>query len=168
MVHSGGNAPKEGAGMPAERQFRTAVRAELDVTCRAALTVPGMARMLVGLRLAEWGLDALVPDVCLIAAELVTNAVKSTPDREIRVRLMPERGSVLLGVWDASDEMPRVKPPVEASLPGIVPDLRALEPGHDDAGGRGLPIVAALASECRVSRTDPHGKWVWARVRTGK
>ncbi|WP_433231935.1 hypothetical protein [Actinomadura formosensis] len=94
--------------MPAERQFRTAVRAELDVTCLAALTVPGMARMLVGLRLTEWGLDALVPDP------------------------------------------------------------RALEPGHGDAGGRGLPIVAALASECRVSRTAPHGKWVWARVRTGK
>ena len=39
--------------------------------------------------------------------------------------------------------------------------------GHDDGiGGWGLPLVQALSSGCGVRDTEPHGKWVWAKVAT--
>jgi hypothetical protein len=59
--------------------------------------------------------------------------------------------TVLLAVGDSSDDMPVLRPITELSLEDVIPDARALEPGHD-AGtrGRGLPIVQALAAECPV------------------
>lgn len=139
--------------------------AGLDMTCVATRTTPGQVRTLVGFRLTEWGLLAIADDVQLVASELVTNALRSTPDREIRVRLTREPGSVLLGVWDSSDELPMARPMAEPSLDELVPDPRALEVGHDaGTGGRGLPIVEALSTRCGVDRTRPHGKWVWSRI----
>ncbi|MFA1546662.1 ATP-binding protein [Actinomadura chokoriensis] len=119
---------------------------DLELTFLAARTAPGQVRMQVELRLASWGLSALRDDVTLIASELVTNAVEYAPsEREIRVRFTRERRGVLLEVWDSSDAMPMRRSDEE----GI--------------GGRGLPIVEALAAECGVHPTEPHGKWVWAR-----
>ncbi|MFC4053528.1 ATP-binding protein [Actinomadura syzygii] len=102
--------------------------------------------MLVELRLDAWGLAVLRDDVKLIASELVTNAVLHTPEREIRARLTREACGVWLGVWDSSDVMP------------------VRRDDGDGLGGRGLPLVAALASECGAFRALPYGKWVWARV----
>ncbi|MEU8801127.1 ATP-binding protein [Spirillospora sp. NPDC048819] len=120
----------------------------LDVGFLAARTAPGQVRTLVELRLASWGLAVLRDDVTLIASELVTNAVQHAPsEREIRVRFTREARGVLLEVWDSCDGMPVRK--------------------HDTEGlsGRGLPIVEMLAAECGAYRTEPHGKWVWARCR---
>jgi hypothetical protein len=75
----------------------TIISGELDMACLAAWTAPGQVRTLVEFRLTEWGLARITDDVCLIATELVTNAVESTPDGEIRVRLTRERNAVLLG-----------------------------------------------------------------------
>ncbi|MFD0902196.1 ATP-binding protein [Actinomadura sediminis] len=97
--------------------------------------------------------------------QLVTNALRCTPDREIRVRLTREPGSVLLGVWDSSDELPIAKRTAESTLDDLVPDPLALDAGHGaGTGGRGLPIVEALSTRCGVDRTRPHGKWVWSRI----
>ncbi|WP_165967052.1 ATP-binding protein [Actinomadura sp. 7K507] len=142
---------------------------ELDTTFLAARTAPGQVRTLVEFRLAEWGLARLSGDMALIASELVTNAVEHTPDdREIRVRFTREPGAVLLAVWDSSDGRPVRKRPVRSVAGDAVPDAEALNPGHDDgSGGRGLTIVEALSTDCGVTRTDPAGKWVWARVADG-
>ncbi|MFI0410415.1 ATP-binding protein [Actinomadura sp. 3N508] len=136
--------------------------AGLGLRCMAARTVPGRVRTLVDLRLVSWGLDVLCDDVTLIASELVTNAIRHTPEQEIRVRFTREADGVLLAVWDASDVLPMRKRTAEAIAGDMSPDASALEMGHD--GGRGLPIVEMLSSECGVTVTDPEGKWVWARV----
>ncbi|MEV3923100.1 ATP-binding protein [Actinomadura coerulea] len=143
----------------------TANAGELDIRCLAARSTAGLVRTLAGFRLREWGLTGIAGDVYQVAGELVANAVEAALYREIRVRFVREVRTVMLAVWDSSDAMPVLRPIVELSLEDIVPDARALEPGHD-AGtrGRGLPIVQALAAECGVTRTEPHGKWVWARV----
>ncbi|MBE1530809.1 ATP-binding protein [Actinomadura algeriensis] len=116
----------------------------------------------MGFRVDEWGLRAIADEVSLIVTELVTNAVRSVPDSMIRVRFTREVGCVLLAVWDASDAMPVARPLV----PDVRPDPMALEPGHEE-GGRGLHLVRALASECGACKTEPSGKWVWAKVAAG-
>lgn len=138
---------------------------ELDMTFLAARTAPGQIRMQVELRLGSWGLAGLIDDVTLIASELVTNAVRYAAEQEVRVRFTREARGVLLAVWDAADGRPVRRRPLAATADDTVPDAAALDIGHDDGtGGRGLPIVEALASECGVALTQPHGKWVWARV----
>ncbi|MGW5415483.1 ATP-binding protein [Actinomadura geliboluensis] len=120
-----------------------------DMEFLAARTAVGQVRTLVGLRLASWGLSGSCDDVKLIASELVTNAVVH-PEGEgglIRVRFRREACGVLLEVWDSSDSMPVRKEDAEG------------------LGGRGLAIVEAVAAECGVWPTEPHGKWVWARYR---
>ncbi|GAA4231688.1 hypothetical protein GCM10022254_29580 [Actinomadura meridiana] len=135
---------------------------ELDMSLLAAPTAPGMMRSLMEFRLREWGMARNADDVYLVASELITNAVRSVPDREIRVRLVRECGAVVVGVWDPSDVMPVIRPLVEMTLDDVVPDARALDDGG--TGGLGLPIVQALSVECGVTRTEPFGKWVWAKV----
>ncbi|WP_179271805.1 ATP-binding protein [Actinomadura meyerae] len=119
------------------------------------------------LRLASWGLAWLADDMTLIASELVTNAVvHGACGGRIRVRLRLEPASVLLAVWDPSERSPVRKRPLEAVLGDAAPDAEALSPEREDGtGGRGVPIVQALADECGVAPTaDPVGKWVWARL----
>lgn len=138
---------------------------ELDMSLVAAKTAPGMMRTLIEFRLREWDVAGDAEDLYVVASELITNAVRTTPDREIRVRLVREDGAVVLGVWDSSEAMPVVRPIVEMALDDVVPDARALDAGHDaDMGGRGLALVQAISVECRVAKTEPCGKWVWAKV----
>lgn len=139
----------------------------LEIECRAARTVAGQARMQAGLRMADWGLggrqyDDLRADVLLTLAELVANAVTATPDGPIRIRLIPEESVILLGVWDASDAMPKLVPTYEPTLD----DLDLTPDNFDDNGGWGLPLVLALAAETGTTPTHPTGKWVWARFKT--
>lgn len=138
---------------------RTTVFEALDMTCLAAATVAADARQRIGLRLDAWGLTRSAADVQLVAAELIANACAATPDGRIRVRFTREKSSVLLGVWDASDLMPQVRPIQEPTIE----DLDLSEANFDRNGGWGLQLVQALACECGVRRTDPSGKWVWSR-----
>ncbi|WP_433326326.1 ATP-binding protein [Spirillospora sp. CA-294931] len=145
--------------------IETMVHDELDMTCLAARTAPAQVRTLLGFRLAEWGLDRIAHDVCLIASELIANAVDVTPEGQIRIRFTREPGAVMLSVWDSSDLRPIARPVEEWSLDDITPDPEALDEGHDDqTGGWGLPIVQALSSECGLQPTQPGGKWVWASL----
>lgn len=81
---------------------------QLDMKCLAARTVAADARQRIGLRLSAWGLARLSGDVQLVAAELIANACAATPEQEIVVRFCREAGSVLLAVWDASEQIPSV------------------------------------------------------------
>ncbi|SNS26034.1 Anti-sigma regulatory factor (Ser/Thr protein kinase) [Actinomadura meyerae] len=138
-----------------------------DVTFRAAPSVPARVRSLVELRLAEAGLAGISDDLTLIASELVANAVQYAPEPEIRVRLTREPGAVVLAVWDSSDTEPTPKRALEPTAEDVAPDAEALDPDHDaGTGGRGLPIVAAMADSYGVTPTEPRGKWVWARYAT--
>jgi two-component sensor histidine kinase len=136
------------------------IRNGLDVTCLAARTVAAEMRQRMEFRLAAWGLMHIAHDAFLIADELITNACAATPNGEIRIRFTREPQSVVLGVWDSSDEMPTVKAVVELTLN----DLDLSEENFDNNGGWGLPLVRALSCDCGVSKTNPRGKWVWARL----
>jgi Histidine kinase-like ATPase domain len=100
-------------------------------------------------------------NLVLVATELINNAVGETPDRQIRIRCSHEFNAriIWVGVWDSSDENPKV------AMPDLTPetlDLRAEK--FDDNGGWGLPIVQALSVGCGVEPTSGGGKWVWANV----
>jgi hypothetical protein len=85
----------------------------------------------------------------LVASELVGNAVLHTRAGsmdDLKVTWEVEPGAVVVRVADPSGELPRQR-------------------SADDAvtGGRGLAIVAAIASDWGVHRSSA-GKQVWARV----
>ncbi|MFB4305911.1 ATP-binding protein [Actinomadura sp. GTD37] len=100
-------------------------------------------------------------DVFLIASELIANAVAATPGEEIRYQCSRDTTGVLIAVWDASPEPPQARPIVELTL-----DTLDVSKKHwDDNGGRGLPLVAALAASCGHTPDPTGGKWVWARLK---
>lgn len=132
----------------------------LDMTCLAAPTLPAETRRRIDIRLAAWHLEHVGTDARLIAAELVTNACAATPVGEIRIRFVREPATLLLAVWDSSNEMPRVK-----QLVDLEPEDLDLSPENwDNNGGWGLPMVQAVAAECGITETPPRGKWIWARL----
>jgi anti-sigma regulatory factor (Ser/Thr protein kinase) len=65
----------------------------------------------------------------------------------VRLRLTGRVRGVQIEVWDASDEMPQMRPD---------------PPGTDEPGGRGLILVAALSSGWGAYRTEGGGKCVFA------
>jgi hypothetical protein len=147
---------------------RSPIRAPvpLDLTCNATPTVTGQVRLLIDCRLADWGLTAeryadLRANLHLIAAELLTNAVRETPDLHIRTHCVPDfdAGVIHFAVWDSSARKPTANMP-ELTLETL--DLR--EENFDNNGGWGLPLVAALAENCGITPTE-NGKWVWAGLK---
>jgi anti-sigma regulatory factor (Ser/Thr protein kinase) len=111
----------------------------------AGIVRHSIADDLVGHDVARGSID----DVVLVASELVVNAVQHTPatsadDLDVSWEIQPE--AVVVRVADPSRELP-VRQPAE---PGAI---------H----GRGLAIVAAIASDWGVERSAD-GKLVWARV----
>lgn len=91
-----------------------------------------------------------IDDAVLVASELVSNAVVHTPpdvsEMALDVRWQIDHDCVLISVVDPSPDLPRRRSTTA-----------------DDARGRGLSIVAALALDWGVRRTA-NGKQVWARV----
>ncbi len=106
-------------------------------------TAPRAARDLVSRTLLEWRLTAQIADACLVASELVTNAMIHA-GTDIDVTLAEHRGSVRIAVRDHSHD-----PPVE-------------QLGRSDEHGRGLVIVAELTSAWGVLPHPDGGKVVWA------
>lgn len=110
------------------------------------------ARLHARLVTCEWGFPAIAADCELIVAELVTNAIRhgastaTAADLPVRLRLTGRTRGVRIEVWDACDEMPQLRP----------------DPPSEEPGGRGLILVAALASRWGAYRTEGGGKCVWA------
>ncbi|WP_157963673.1 ATP-binding protein [Actinocorallia populi] len=125
---------------------------------RPAPDVPAAVRSLLRPRLASWRVAAdLAEDILLSAVELVSNACDAAPAAEVvfRARLDPGTRTVWIGAWDTCRGLPAARRPELA-----LEDIDALPDDHT-FGGWGLPLVAALAADCGVTRT-PGGKWVYA------
>lgn len=127
------------------------------------LTLPALtssvpeARRFVGAAVRARFTDALAEDAELCVTELVTNAVVHAAGESVEVTVEVEPDGVVVSVADDGDA------PVE----GLSPRLH-LDEGVDGAdaeatSGRGLAIVAVLATDWGVRRT-PSGNRVWARL----
>ncbi|MFD9433045.1 ATP-binding protein [Streptomyces sp. NPDC060002] len=117
-----------------------------------------LARRLAAHRLDAWGIpyDTYHHDVIvLIVAELAANAVRHghVPGRDFHLRLKAIAG-VRTARVEVTDTRAERMPPRPEALPA---------PGVEDAGGRGLLLVAGLATRGDWHlRTDGPGKTVWA------
>ncbi len=109
------------------------------------------ARKFVRLTLGCWEIDDYVP--CLVASELVTNAIRygSTADDNITLRLdLADDGALWLEVQDSTVEMPRVQ---QADL--------------SSESGRGLFVIEALTRHWGVRPlANNAGKVVFAVLTT--
>jgi anti-sigma regulatory factor (Ser/Thr protein kinase) len=111
------------------------------------------ARLHARLVVCEWGLAGLAGDAELIVSELVTNAVThgmravaAADPPPVRLRLARLPGGVQIEVWDSCDDMPQVR----------------CDPLGEETGGRGLVLVAALATRWGACRAPGGGKCVFA------
>ncbi|TDD35974.1 ATP-binding protein [Actinomadura sp. KC06] len=121
----------------------------------------GLARTLAASRLYNWDYSHILDDALLVISELVTNAVRQTPNEEIRVQVSRDGDGLIIAVWDGDPHYPRPKPRTTLTLE----DLDISEEAFDDNGGRGLHIVQAVCVRCGATRDPAGGKWVWARMR---
>ena len=136
--------------VPAPWQLQT--RLELAAQRTAAGVVRGHVRALA----CEWGLAGLAETAELLASEIVTNAVQASQRLSIRADLAivpvirlwvtSDGVSLIIHVWDASDQMPVIR-------------------GYsaDEENGRGLLLVAALGKDWGAYR-KAEGKVVWVMV----
>ncbi|MEO7980275.1 MAG: ATP-binding protein [Sporichthyaceae bacterium] len=107
-------------------------------------TAPRAARDLVSRTLLEWRLTQQIADACLVASELVTNAMIHA-GTDIDLTVAEHRRSIRIAVRDHSHD-----PPVEQ------------HGRRSDEDGRGLAIVAQLTSAWGVLPHPDGGKVVWA------
>ena len=117
-------------------------------------TLPGLeesaesARKLVRTALAAWHLEDLTDTAILLVSELVTNAVKHTSSRAIRVVITrPSERFVRIGVVDKARVLPELAKPGDDLL----------------TSGRGLLLVDALAERWGADLYR-WGKQVWAEL----
>ncbi|WP_131745891.1 ATP-binding protein [Frankia sp. Cppng1_Ct_nod] len=119
-------------------------RFDLPANARAA----GRARRLINELLTTWGREEDAEVARLLVSEVVTNAVRYTRSNDpLRVQVIAQSDRVRIAVGDGST---------------MRPVLRAVR--DDDESGRGMHLVAALASEWGVVDTladDSPGKHVW-------
>jgi Histidine kinase-like ATPase domain len=120
-------------------------------------TAPGVVRGHVRAVAFEWGLADLADTAELLASEIVTNAVQASQQRlriradlaavpVIRLWVTSDGVSMVIHVWDGSDEMPVLK---DVAL--------------DEENGRGLMLVAVLGKDWGCYRKT-EGKVVWVMV----
>jgi anti-sigma regulatory factor (Ser/Thr protein kinase) len=111
------------------------------------------ARGHVRLVAAEWDLAELADTAELLASELVSNAVQASGRLNtagppvVRLWVTSDGESLVIRVWDASDDMP----------------VRQ-EAGPGDDSGRGLMIIDALSVDWGSYRDPDGGKTVWATI----
>ncbi len=105
------------------------------------------ARLLVSAALNTWGIGRLTEAGTLIVSELVSNAIRHTPSRLIRV-----------SVRRVTDDLVRIGVTDKSHIP---PKRNAA--GDGDETGRGLVLVDALSRRwgCDEMRW---GKTVWAEL----
>lgn len=158
-----------------------------------ALSVPNdlravtVSRRTLRLILTLHGLIGLVDTAELVAAELMSNAVRHTRG-PADLRVCWSGGVLRIGAWDAGPEPPRPPCPLDfdldlgldACVPGEVEALGKLDMPGDPETGRGLAIVGACADAwgwepaVRCSGSGAHadsahgnGKYVWCELGAG-
>ena len=112
-------------------------------------TAVACARLHARNLLWEWGLDWLAPDVELLVAELMANAVTATVVRDeaaVRLRLSSDGTRVLIEVWDA-DPWPPI--PAERGGGGQARPSRGARARAAPGGGaeRALGLVSHQGTE---------------------
>jgi anti-sigma regulatory factor (Ser/Thr protein kinase) len=110
---------------------------------------PSSARRFVREAAARWALDGASLPLCVIASELVTNAILHGA-APIELTLHHQDGEVTIEVTDGDHRIDNVQ-------------LRAID--HTGPGGTGLHIVASLANRWGT-RQSSSGKAVWATMLT--
>jgi anti-sigma regulatory factor (Ser/Thr protein kinase) len=119
-------------------------------------TAPACARAHVRAVAREWGLPGLADTAELLASELVTNSVQAYERATLgadpaivpvaALRVLSDRLSLVIEVWDTCDEMP----------------VRQ-DAGPDEIGGRGLLLVETLGQDWGAYR-EAGGKVVWVLI----
>jgi anti-anti-sigma factor len=127
----------ESLGRPPSRRH-----AEIDLPAEPASGAAG--RRFVAETCDAWQLDDLRDDACLIASELVENAVRHGRSRA-QLRMELRHGVLTVAVRDDSPDRP------ERRTVGVAP-----------TGGRGVFLVDALARTWGYLPTWGGGKVVWA------
>lgn len=107
---------------------------------------PGEARRFIRNQLLTWSLDRVADDVVLLASEVVTNAIHHGRS-QIELGLARREGAIRVEVRDEG--------------PGL-PVRQAMS--NDALRGRGIGIVAALATRWGVDPIPGDGKTVWFEV----
>ncbi|MFK0160715.1 ATP-binding protein [Streptomyces sp. NPDC090493] len=113
------------------------------------------ARRLARQAMCAWGLDEHAETAALLISELVTNAIRHTPARRVRVIVTrPAPGWVRVAAVDKA--------------PSRLPHLRAVD--ADAESGRGLRLVDAFADRWGYDllgshpQRGPWGKSCWAEL----
>lgn len=149
-----GSVPLTGVYRPGggTRRESTPARKGLMFTAHSQASSPADAR-----RLAAAYLDAHCPGadaeaVQIVVSELVTNAVRHTPDGTWSLVLRLEEGQLILEITDDSPELPTPRP----------------NPPLDGRGGLGLGLVEKLSDHTAVAPTG-RGKTItaWWKLPTG-
>lgn len=148
------NKTKEGRGLPATPETRAVIDelAQRPVEGRTyRLPLPPhpiaaeQARVLTRLALTAWDMNAAADDALIIAAELVTNAVKIGD--VFHLTLSRQNCNVLIEVTDSSEAAPDRQ---QRSL--------------DRVDGRGLVLVEGCSKDWGWRLEETGGKTVWALV----
>jgi anti-sigma regulatory factor (Ser/Thr protein kinase) len=108
-------------------------------------------------QLDDWGIPSGAPlsdTVALLVAELAANAARHgrVPGRNFELRLLYEHETAVVRV-EVSDTHPRRPDPSAVTMAG-----------PDADGGRGLPLVEAVAHRWGVDERTGPGKTVWAQT----
>ncbi|MEW2354426.1 ATP-binding protein [Spirillospora sp. NPDC029432] len=112
-----------------------------EIVIKRQLEAVAEVRRFIRLTLGRWGMEDYNP--CLVASELVTNAIRyaSTDDDEVTVRLgLLGDGALWLEVQDSSSEIPRI---VDVAL--------------TSGSGRGLFVVEQFTRYWGVRPLDDRG-----------
>jgi anti-sigma regulatory factor (Ser/Thr protein kinase) len=136
------------------------VPVQTELKLAAIATAPSCARGHVRAVAHEWGLSELADTAELVTSELVTNAVQASDRLRIRARtpivpvvrlwLVSDRISIVIHVWDGSEEMPARQ-----------------DGAPDQENGRGLMLVENLVKDWGAYRKAA-GKVVWALISPGQ
>lgn len=92
---------------------------ENEMVVKQDLKVVAQVREFVRLVIGQWGMDDFVP--CLVASELVTNALRyaSGKDGDVTLRLdRTDDGALWMEVQDATSHLPHIQKPDMASEAG--------------------------------------------------
>jgi anti-sigma regulatory factor (Ser/Thr protein kinase) len=157
QAHGGAEAPDARAPARAGRQLPGPATRTTGLILGPVETAPRCARGILAAALAQWGLPGLREPGEEIISELVTNAIAAshraappgTGPLPVTVWITAGNGELCIRVWDP-DPAP---PPADPSLPGDLAE-----------SGRGLFIVAALASRWSWHPAPSGGKYVWAAL----